>query len=78
MRSSRLVVEASMWILLAKGLALVPVTIWTFVDAYRRRRATPAVGIVSCAAGTFALSMACLAAWIRTRLPLDEDVPRSS
>ena len=33
-RTTRLV-EAATWLLFAKGLVLVPVTVWTFVRAYR-------------------------------------------
>ena len=62
-------VEAAIWLLFVKGLFLVPVTIWTFYRAYRSRQATPSVGVASCAAGTFAFAMACVAAWIRSRLP---------
>lgn len=64
----RTVVDMSIWLLFVKGLCLVPVTIYTFARAYRAGEATPAVGVASCAAGTFAFGMTCLAVWIRTRL----------
>jgi hypothetical protein len=64
----RTVVEASIWLLFFKGLCLVPVTIYTFARAYRAGETTPAVGVASCAAGTFAFGMACLAAWVRKLL----------
>lgn len=63
------VVEAAILLLFVKGLLLVPVTIWTFYRAYRSGQPTPPVGVASCAAGTFAFAMACVAAWIRRRLP---------
>lgn len=67
-RTTRLI-EAAMWLLFVKGLMLVPVTIWTFVRAYRAGEHTPAVGVASCAAGTLAVTSACVAAWIRSRMP---------
>lgn len=67
-RTTRLV-EAATWLLFVKGLLLVPVTVWTFARAYRAGERTPAVGVASCAAGTLALASACVAAWIRSRLP---------
>lgn len=63
-----MVVDASMGLLFVKGLLLVPVTIYTFAAAYRARRPTPIVGVASCAAGTLAFAMACLAAWVREQL----------
>lgn len=66
--AQRAVVDVSVWLLFAKGLLLVPVTIYTFARAYLAREPTPAVGVASCAAGTFALAMACLAVWIRKQL----------
>ena len=67
-RSARLA-EAAMWLLFVKGLLLIPVTVWTFLRAYRAGEQTPAVGVASCAAGTLALASACVAAWLRSRLP---------
>jgi hypothetical protein len=67
-RTMRLV-EAATWLLFVKGLMLVPVTVWTFFRAYRAGEPTPAVGVASCAAGTLAITSACVAAWIRSRLP---------
>ena len=67
-QARRAVVDASIGLLFVKGLLLVPVTIYTFARAYLAREGTPAVGVASCAAGTFALGMACLAVWIRKQL----------
>jgi hypothetical protein len=64
----RTVVDASIWLLFVKGLCLVPVTVYTFTKAYRTGQPTPAVGVASCAAGTFAFGMTCLAVWIRKQL----------
>ncbi len=65
----RVVVDVAIWVLFIKGLALVPVTIYTFAAAYLAGEPTPIVGVASCAAGTFALVMTCVAIWIRSRLP---------
>lgn len=62
------IVDASIALLFVKGLALVPVTIYTFARAYRAGEGTPATGVASCAAGTFALGMTCVAVWIRRHL----------
>ena len=64
----RAIVDASIGLLFVKGLLLVPVTIFTFATAYRAGQPTPIAGVVSCAAGTFALAMACVAAWVRKQL----------
>ncbi len=64
----RTLVDASIGLLFAKGLLLVPVTIGTFARAYLAREPTPAVGVASCAAGSFAFGMACVAVWIRRQL----------
>jgi hypothetical protein len=62
------IVDVSVALLFVKGLLLVPVTIYTFTRAFLAREPTPAVGVASCAAGTFAFAMACLAVWIRKQL----------
>jgi hypothetical protein len=64
----RSIVDVSIAMLFIKGLLLVPVTIYTFARALLARERTPAVGVASCAAGTFAFGMACLAVWIRKQL----------
>lgn len=64
----RAIVDVSTWLLFVKGLLMVPVTIYTFVAAYRARKPTPMVGVASCAAGTFAFAMACVAVWVRSHL----------
>jgi hypothetical protein len=61
----RTVVDASIWLLFIKGLLIASVTVYTFANAYLAGETTPAVGVAACAAGTFALGMACLAVWIR-------------
>lgn len=61
----RMVVDASIWLMFVKGVCLVPVTIYTFAKAYRAGEPTPAVGVASCAAGTFAFGMTCFAVWVR-------------
>jgi len=59
------ILSASVWLLFTKGLLLIPVTFYTFGRAYFNGEPTPLVGVIACAAGTFALVSACLAAWIR-------------
>jgi len=66
--AQRALVDASIGLLFAKGLLLVPVTIYTFATAYRAGEPTPAVGVASCAAGSFAFGMACVAVWVRRQL----------
>lgn len=60
--------DVSIWLLFIKAAALVPVTVYTFAAAYLAGEPTPVVGVASCAAGTFAFGMACVAVWIRSRL----------
>jgi len=62
------IVNASVWILFVKGILLVFVTFYTFGQAYLDGQGTPIVGIASCAAGTFAFSMACIAVWLRKKI----------
>ena len=62
----------SIWILFIKGLLLIPVTFYTFGQAFLYGKMSPMVGIASCAAGTFAFAMACIAVWIRDHL---QDTP---
>ncbi|HSG85612.1 MAG TPA: hypothetical protein VLA23_04665 [Candidatus Limnocylindrales bacterium] len=64
----RAIVDVSVALLFVKGLALIPVTVYTFARAYRSGEPTPATGVASCAAGTFALGMTCVAVWIRKQL----------
>jgi len=59
------IVTASVWILFIKGVLIALVTIYTMSVAYLAGETTPMVGAVSCAAGTFAFGMTCVAAWIR-------------
>jgi hypothetical protein len=58
----------SIWILFVKGLLLIPVTFYTFGLAFLCGELSPIVGIASCAAGTFAFAMACVAIWIRDHM----------
>jgi len=61
-------INFSIWILFIKGLLLIPVTFYTFGQAFLYGEWSPIVGIASCAAGTFAFAMACVAIWIREHL----------
>jgi hypothetical protein len=62
------IVNVSVWILFIKGILLALVTFYTFGRAYLNGEGTPIVGIASCAAGTFAFTMTCIAVWIRRKL----------
>lgn len=61
-------INLSIWILFVKGLLLIPVTFYTFGQAFLYERMSLIVGFVSCTAGTFAFAMACVAIWIRDHL----------
>jgi hypothetical protein len=62
------IISISVWILFIKGLLIASVTMYTFGRAYLAGETTPMVGVVACAAGTFAFSMSCVAAWIRKKV----------
>jgi len=64
----KMIVNASVWILFIKGILLILVTIFTFGQAYLSGKGTPTVGIASCAAGTFAFGMTCIAVWVREKV----------
>jgi len=51
-----------------KGLLAVMITIYTIGQAYWCGQTTPMVGVISCAAGTFAFAMTCVAVWIRGKI----------
>ncbi len=59
------IISISVWLLFIKGLLLIPVTFYTFGQAFLNGEPTPMVGVMACAGGTFALLSACCAAWIR-------------
>ena len=59
------IISISIWLLFIKGLLLIPVTIYTFIQAFLNGEPTPLAGVLACAAGTFALVSACFAVWIR-------------
>lgn len=62
------VVSLSMWLLFLKGLLMIPITFYAFIEAYMHGEPTPLSGVIACATGTFAFISACLAAWIRKML----------
>lgn len=61
-------VNVSIWIMFLKGLLAVMITIYTIGQAYWCGQTTPMVGVISCAAGTFAFAMTCVAVWIRGKI----------
>jgi hypothetical protein len=62
------IINASVWILFIKGVVSVFVTICIMSRAYLSGETTPMVGVATCAAGTFAFAMTCVAAWIRHKV----------
>ena len=61
-------INISVWILFLKGLLIAFVTIYTIGKALLSGEATPMVGVVACAAGSFAFILACVAVWIRKKV----------
>jgi len=56
----------AIWILFFKGLALIPVTLNIAGQAFSTGGTMMMmVGLASCAAGTFAFTMACVIIWIK-------------
>jgi hypothetical protein len=66
--ANRTILDASVWILLAKGLVLVPVAIYILARARRAGAAAPSIGVATCAGGVVAFGLAGLAVWMRRRL----------
>jgi hypothetical protein len=64
------IVNACVWILFIKGILIAVVTIFTFGRAYLNGGPTPIVGAASCAAGTLAFGMTCVAVLIRKKVEL--------
>jgi hypothetical protein len=55
----------AIWILFFKGIALIPVTLYIAGQAFSTGGNLMMVGLASCAAGTFAFTMACVIIWIK-------------
>jgi len=62
------IVNASVWILFAKGLLIALATLYTAGKAFLDGDTLPIVAVASCAAGSFAFILACLAVWIRKKV----------
>lgn len=62
------IVNISIWLLFIKGVLAALVTIYTILMAYIDGEKTPLVGVISCAVGSFAFIMACIAVWIRKKI----------
>jgi hypothetical protein len=62
------VINVSIWFLFLKGILAALVTIFTISRAYLNGEVTPMAGVVSCAVGTFAFIMACIAIWIKNKI----------
>ena len=59
------IVNASVWILFVKGLLIALATLYTAGKAFLDGDTLPMVAVASCATGSFAFILACLAVWIR-------------
>ena len=62
------VINASVWILFAKGVLIALATIYTAGKALLNGETLPMVSVAACAAGSFAFILACVAAWIRKKV----------
>lgn len=62
------IINISIWFLFLKGVLAALVTIYTILKAYLNGEKTPMVGVVSCAVGSFAFILACVAVWIKTKV----------
>ncbi len=62
------IISISVWILFFKGLAAVALTLYVVLNAFIDGEAIPMLAAASCAVGSFAFILACLAAWIRKKV----------
>ncbi len=62
------VINASVWILFAKGLLIAFATLYTAGKAFLDGEMLPMVAVAACAAGSFAFILACMAVWIRKKI----------
>jgi hypothetical protein len=61
-------INVSVWFLFLKGLMAVVLTIYTVIVALLRSEAIPMTAVASCAVGSFAFILSCLAVWIRQKV----------
>ena len=62
------IISASVWILFVKGVLIAAATLYTAGKALLDGETLPMVAVASCAAGSFAFILACVAAWIRKKV----------
>ena len=62
------VINASVWILFAKGLLIAFATLYTAGKAFLDGEMLPMVAVAACAAGSFAIILACIAIWIKKKV----------
>lgn len=55
----------AIWILFFKGVVLIPITVYITKQAFLAGGTMMLVALASCAAGTFAFTMACVIIWIK-------------
>jgi len=60
------ILNITIWILFFKGIILIPITVYITGQAFLTGGTVlMMVGLASCAAGTFAFTMACVIIWIK-------------
>ncbi len=62
------IINVSIWFLFLKGIMAALVTIYTILRAYIDGETTPMVGVASCAVGSFAFILTCLAIWLKRKI----------
>jgi hypothetical protein len=62
------IINASVWILFAKGVLIAMATLYTAGRALLRGEELPMVAVVACVAGSLAFISSCLAVWIRKKI----------
>lgn len=60
--------DVIIWMLFIKSILIILATLYLAVQIFFFSTYSPFIGIASCAAGTFALSMTSLAIWLRHKL----------
>jgi hypothetical protein len=60
--------EIIIWILFAKGILLIVITLYATAQEYLAGKTAPIDGLACCATGTFAFAIACVAIFIRKKV----------
>ena len=62
------IINISVWMLFLKGFLAVALTIYVTLKAFIDGDPIPMLAAVGCAVGSFAFTMACVAAWVRQKV----------